>query len=264
MTYEFDEAIHLEGEPAAASFPERWTIGPGFAHGGYLMSVVLAAATAQTSQGDPVTMSAHFVRPGRVGPAEIPARLIKSGRSLSTVEADVHQRGRIAVATLTTFGDLSRAADILYQDVEMPPIPPREQCLKAERATDDRVPRMADNLDLYLTPESASWVQGSTIENAKMEGWVRFADERPIDCVSLPMFADALPPPVFNVGAFAPWTPTVELTLHVRRKPETSWLAVSFRTDLIGGTFFEASGTLWDDDGRLVAMSRQLQLIQRQ
>ncbi|MCL1594929.1 MAG: thioesterase family protein [Actinomycetia bacterium] len=89
MTYEFDEAIHLEGEPATAIFPERWTIGPGFAHGGYLMSVALAAAIAQTSHGDPVTMSAHFVRPGRVGPAEIPARLIKSGRSLSTVEADL-------------------------------------------------------------------------------------------------------------------------------------------------------------------------------
>ena len=123
------------------------------------------------------------------------------------------------------------------------------------------IPRMVDNIELRLTPDSVAWARGDTLENATMEGWVSFADDRPIDLVSLPMFADALPPPVFSVGAFAPWTPTIELTLHLRRRPETERLAVSFRTDLIGGTYFESSGTLWSEDGKLVAMSRQLQLI---
>lgn len=264
MTYEFDEAIQLHGDPATVNFPERWTMGPGFAHGGYLMSVALVAASALVPDRDPVTMSAHFVRPGKVGMAEIPTRLIKSGRSLSTVGADIVQDGAIEVATITTFGDLSTASDILFQSVTMPDIADRSECVDADQTSGPLVPRMLDNLDLYLTPESTAWTQGTRLENATMKGWVRFADRRPIDYASLPMFADALPPPVFNVGAFAPWTPTVELTLHVRRKPETEWLAVSFTTDLIGGTFFESSGTLWDDQGRLVAMSRQLQLIQRE
>ncbi len=263
MTFEFDNAVQLSSDPATAEFPERWTVAAGFAHGGYLMSVALAAATRVSTHTDPVTMSAHFVRPGKAGPAELPTRVIKSGRSLSTVAAHIVQDGRVDVTTLTTFGNLSNASDILFQDVDMPSLPDRSDCIKADGSSSPLVPRMIDNLDLYLTPESTAWTQGKTLENATMQGWVRFADGRPIDCVSLPMFADALPPPVFNVGAFAPWTPTVEFTLHVRRKPDTSWLGVSFRTDLIGGMFFESSGTLWDDEGRLVAMSRQLQLIQR-
>jgi len=208
-------------------------------------------------------MTAHFVRPGKVGDATVWTRLVKSGRSLATVEADVVQDGAVEVATITTFGDLSDAGDVLFQSVERPDLAPRESCIRAPHADNPLVPRMADNLDLRLTPDSIAWTTGERLENATMSGWVRFADGRPIDAVSLPMFADALPPPVFNVGAFAPWTPTIELTLHIRRRPETEWLGVSFRTDLIGGTFFESSGTLWDDDGRLVAMSRQLQLIER-
>ena len=125
------------------------------------------------------------------------------------------------------------------------------------------MPRMVDNLEMYLTPESTAWARGQTLETAMMQGWVAFGDSRPIDAVSIPMFADALPPPIFSVGAFAPWTPTIELTVHIRRRPATERLGVSFRTDLIGGTFFESTGTLWNDDGSLVAMSRQLQLVNR-
>lgn len=92
---------------------------------------------------------------------------------------------------------------------------------------------------------------------------MRFADDRPIDCLSIPMFADALPPPILSLGTFAQWTPTVEMTVHLRRRPATEWLAVSFSTSLVGGQFFESSGTLWDESRNLVAMSRQIQLVSR-
>jgi acyl-CoA thioesterase len=263
MTFEYDNAIAISAEGNRALLPERWTMGPGYAHGGYLMSVALAAAGKTSTQPDAVTMSAHFVRPGRTGEAAVLTKLVKSGRSLATVEADIVQNDEVAVSTIATFGDLSAAADVSYQSISMPDVTDRDQCHRASHGDNPLVPRMVDNLELLLTPDSVSWITGRTLENATMMGWVRFADERPIDQVSLPMFADALPPPVFSVGAFAPWTPPIELTLHIRRRPETEWLAVAFRTDLIGGTFFESSGTLWDDDGQLVAMSRQLQLIQR-
>jgi acyl-CoA thioesterase len=264
MTYEYDEAIGLSGDDNQASFPQRWTMGPGYAHGGYLMSVALASAAKASPQPDAVTMSAHFVRSGRVGPATVPTRLVKAGRSLATVEADIVQDDKVVVATLMTFGNLSSASNVTFQSATMPDIPTRDLCVRADHASSPLLPKMAENLELLLTPESTAWTRGTSLDDATMMGWVRFADHRPIDEVSLPMFADALPPPVFSVGTFAPWTPTIELTLHTRRIPDTEWLRVAFRTDLIGGTFFESSGTLWGDDGRLVAMSRQLQLIQQQ
>ncbi|MFO7699341.1 MAG: thioesterase family protein [Acidimicrobiia bacterium] len=261
--YEFDEAIAVDQDSGTVAFPERWTMGPGFAHGGYLMSVALAGARALTTHPDPITMSAHFVRPGKVGSASLHRELLKAGRSLSTVRSDIVQEGSVAVATLTTFGDLTSAGDIGYRSVSMPLLPPPQDCLATDPGANQLVPTMVRNLDLRLTPASTAWTQGRTLDAARMEGWVSFADGRPIDTLSLPMFADALPPPVFSVGSFAPWTPTIELTLHVRRRPATQRLAVSFHTDLIGGMFFESSGTLWNEDGSLVAMSRQIQLINR-
>jgi len=263
MTFEFDEAIAITEPDGSVAFPERWTMGPGYAHGGYLMSVALAGAAAISPHADPVTMSAHFVRPCKVGVGRLRRTQVKTGRTLSTVAVDVEQNSRTAVATLITFGDLSQAGDVAFRSVDFPTLPPLDRCLAADRSQNPLVPRMVDNLDLRLSPESTAWTRGETLELATMEGWVGFGDGRPIDCLALPMLADALPPPVFSVGAFAPWTPTIELTVHVRRRPNGRHLAVSFRTDLIGGTFFESTGTLWNDDGSLVAMSRQLQLISR-
>lgn len=259
MTYEFDEAIEADTDGTVV-FPERWTMGPGFAHGGYLMSVALAAGMRHSTHRDPVTMSAHFLRPGKVGEARVESSVLKAGRTLSTVRTDIVQGDSTRVATLTTFGDLSGAGSIAFRSIADPNLPPPGECVTAD-PSGPLVPRMIDNLVLLLTKDSTRWATGEQLETATMEGWVAFGDGRPIDTVSLPMFADALPPPIFSVGAFAPWTPTVELTVHIRRRPATQRLGVSFRTDLIGGTFFESTGTLWNDDGTLVAMSRQLQLV---
>lgn len=262
MSFEFDDATAVAADGSVA-LPDRWTMGPGFAHGGYLMSVALAAAMEDASHPDPVTMSAHFVRPGKVGPAEVETTVIKAGRSLSTIRADLHQDDEVCVATLTTFGDLSAASDIGHQSMEPPKLPPPDRCVAADPAKVPSIPRMVGNLDLRLTPESTGWASGHPHGRATMEGWVSFRDGRPIDTLSLPMFADALPQPVLNVGVVALWTPTIELTVHVRRRPTTQRLGVSFRTQLLAGTYFESSGTLWNDDGTLVAMSRQIQLINR-
>ena len=56
MNFEYDDAIQLSGDDDRVSFPHRWTMGPGYAHGGYLMSVALAAAASVSPQPDAVTM----------------------------------------------------------------------------------------------------------------------------------------------------------------------------------------------------------------
>jgi acyl-CoA thioesterase len=262
VSFEFDDATAVASD-GSVSLPERWTMGPGFAHGGYLMSVALAAAMEDAHHPDPVTTSAHFVRPGKVGSAKVTTSLIKAGRTLSTIRADLHQDDQVCVATITTFGDLSTADDIAYRSIEPPDLPPPDSCVAADPAKVPSIPRMVGNLDLRLTPASTSWASGHPHGPAMMEGWVSFRDERPIDALSLPMFADALPQPVLNVGVVALWTPTIELTVHVRRRPTTQRLGVSFHTQLLAGTYFESSGTLWNEDGTLVAMSRQIQLINR-
>jgi hypothetical protein len=94
----------------------------------------------------------------------------------------------------------------------------------------------------------------------EVTGWTRFSDGRPPDVRSLPLFADAFPPPVFELGP-AGWVPTIELTVHVRARPEPGWLRARFATHVLVDGYLSEDGELWDEAGTLVAQSRQLAML---
>jgi acyl-CoA thioesterase len=65
-----------------------------------------------------------------------------------------------------------------------------------------------------------------------------------------------------RIGATG-WVPTVELTVHLRRRPAPGWILGQFRTsDLADGRMIE-DGMLWDETGRLIAQARQLALVRQ-
>ena len=68
---------------------------------------------------------------------------------------------------------------------------------------------------------------------------------------------DAMPPVAFDLGLLG-WTPTLELTAHIRARPAPGWLRVALSTDNLSGGFLEEDAVIWDSTDRLVAQSRQL------
>ncbi len=112
-------------------------------------------------------------------------------------------------------------------------------------------------LDLRLDPAAIGWAMGQPSHRGRMQGWFRLADKRPADPLSLLLAADALPPVTFDLGRPG-WAPTIELTVHVRALPADGWLRVSHATRNVAGGYFEEDCEIWDENGRLVAQSRQL------
>ena len=94
-------------------------------------------------------------------------------------------------------------------------------------------------------------------------GWFRLRDSEPIDTLGLLLAVDAFPPTAFNARLPVAWTPTIELTAHVRARPAPGWLRCVFTTRFVTGGFLEEDGELWDASGHLVAQSRQLALVPR-
>ena len=258
---------------------EGWDIN-GNANGGYLMAVTARAMARAAGRPDPVTITAHFLAPGQPGPAEVVVHVAKRGKRFATVSATLSSGAsagpsagvpagtRPLLAALGTFGDLSTpGGGPALVDGGPPELPPPEACV---RRSDSRAPvKFADQLDLRLHPDDAGFDAGRPSGLALVRGWFRLHDGEPVDTLALLCAVDAFPPTAFNAHLPVAWTPTVELTAHVRARPAPGWLRCRFTTRFVtGGSvetggFLEEDGEVWDSAGVLVAQSRQLALLPR-
>ena len=118
-----------------------------------------------------------------------------------------------------------------------------------------------ERMDVRLDPECAGWLRGELTHRLEQRGWIRFKEPRPYDMISALLIADAFPPPVLAVYGMVAWVPTIELTVNVRNLPTTPWLKCSFRTRYIDNEILEEDGEVWDGNGELVALSRQVAQI---
>jgi len=242
---------------------EGWSIA-GNANGGYLLSMVVRAMQAESGRPDPASVTGHFLRPGKVGPVEARSEVVKAGSRFSTAIGSLWAADRQLLQVIGSFCDLAdRPGDGDVERVEgtPPDLPPVEQCTGFEPSVG--APEFMGSIDLRLHPDDQGFLRGTPSGEARVRGWFRLRDEEAIDSVGLVLATDAFPPTIFNAGLPVGWTPTLELTTHVRARAEPGWLACSFTTRFVTGGFLEVDGEAWDAGGRLVAQSRQLALVPR-
>jgi acyl-CoA thioesterase len=260
--FELETEVRRAAERRWTTLPSSdWNIGQN-ANGGYALSSALRAARAEVGHPDPLSVTTHFLRPLRPDGAiaEIDVAVVKAGRSTSVVRADLRHAGRGRLTLLAVFGDLSVPASSAPGSlgIEAPAIPGPDECLdraNLEQGVDLPILR---RLDVLIHPDRA---HHSASDDAIVEGWIRFADGTPPSTQALAVFADAFPPSLFPRFGRVGWVPTVELTVHVRRRPAPGWIQARFECDdLHDGRLIE-TGSLWDSTGALVARSRQLGLM---
>lgn len=236
-----------------AAVSPAWDIGDN-PNGGYVQALALAALARQLPHPHPLTATSHFLRPLTSGKdADVVVESVRHGSTVSTGMASIVQGGKERVRTLATFTDLDRQRGESLQRSYPPEWPGPAECLT--RAPGEGAPyRFVEQFDIRLVPDLA---HSSTTE---IGGWIRFADGRDPDLLSMPLFADGFPPTVMSMGILG-WVPTIELTVHFRARPEPGWLQGRFETEVVRDGLFEEDGTIWDASGLVVAHSRQLAKI---
>ena len=243
----------------AGHVSDAWNIGDN-PNGGYLVSMAMNAILEAVPHPDPVSVTSHFLRPGLANAAcVIRVEVIRTGRTLSSVQATLIQDEKARVVVLAALADLEQRAGVEAEiTLPAPDIPDPEACVpRTEALQGIRLPILS-RLDIRLHPELA--VPGG-VDCAEMSGHIRFADGRDPDPRALLLFADAFPPSPLSLLGVIGWVPTLELTVHVRRRPAPGWILARFQTDdLQNGRMIE-TGSLWDSRGALVARSRQLGLV---
>jgi acyl-CoA thioesterase len=238
-----------------------WDVG-GIANGGYLLAIAARACAMEAERDHPVTITAHYLNPTTAGPVTIGPTLVRRGRRFATTSAVVSRDDAPLMAVLGTFGTLGSAHDQDLVDAAPPDIPPPDDCvLTVPTSRGGFAPELMGKVDLRLDPEDAGFESGRPSGKAQVRGWFRLLDDEPTDPFGLLLAVDAFPPTAFNAALPVAWTPTLELTAHIRSFPEPGWMRCAFTTRFITGGMLEEDGEVWDSSGRLVAQSRQLALV---
>ena len=276
MTWAFDDETEVTSDGPGrwtARLSDQWNI-TDHPNGGYAAAVVLRAMARETSHEAPLSVTGHYLRPALGGAdAIVRTEVVRTGRRTSTVTGTLVQDGQERLRVIGAFGDLrdpgmAGTADGSvttaaggppdHVSVTVPDLPPPEACTERSALDQGVDIAIASRVEVRLHPDMAT---GAEIGRAEVAGWIRFRDGRPTDARALPLFADSFPPALFGLLGRVGWVPTVELTVHVRARPRPGWLRGRFLTDdLQDGRLIE-DGWLWDEDGTLVARSRQLGLL---
>jgi len=266
----FDEATAVRpGQTAgtwAVELRDEFTIVNGHPNGGYLLAVLGRAALAALDQPDRhvVAATASYIAPPTVGPAAVHTEVQRRGRTASQVRAVFVQDDTPRVEVLMTLGALDSEPP-QWGEVTPPDLPPEDVCREATRSlrspiTGEVEPPLAKVMALSFDPATLGFAAGRPSGAGELRGWLRFADGRDWDPISLLLAVDALPPATFEV-AMTGWVPTLTLTAYIRAVPAPGPLRVRFRANVIAGGKVDETCEVWDSADRLVAQSTQLAAI---
>ena len=262
MSFQFDTATAttpLGGGLYDTPVEDGWDIN-GNANGGYLLALMAQAMRTECERPHPVSVSMHYLSPAPAGGASTQVEVVKSGRRLATVVGTMQRDGKDIVRSIGTFGDIDSSLGPQHNTLDVLDLPAYEDC--PARAFSGGAPiGLGSRLAVRLHPDDVGFASNNPTGRAEVRGWFAFADHRPVDTLALLLAADAFPPVMFNLYGMLGWVPTIEFTVHVRGVPAPGPIACRFRSNAVQGGFWEEDGEMWDSQGQLVAMSRQLALV---
>ena len=278
FAFDEDSRVVAAGPEGAftAALTGRWNGTAGAVNGGYMLAICTRALALAMPFPDPVVVSGFFLRPGTAGPAAVSASVISSGRSTAFGEAALTQDGKDVVRVTAAFARLGRAgpgagpgagagagADagtgqdgLVFLDGTPPALPPPAECVGVPVGSFGRA-SIAERIE-FRSAELPGWFTGRPSGRPASEFWMRFADGREADLLSLPLLVDSTAPSVLELGA---GSTTIQLTVHLRAHPAPGWLACRATTRFVSNGYHEEDFEVWDSAGTLVAQSRQLALI---
>jgi acyl-CoA thioesterase len=264
-----------------AELDARWNLRP-LPQGGVVTAIAVRAMEAELGHDAqrPRTLHTTFAAQVADGPVEIDVEVLRGGRSMSQVRAEVRnvgaERGHL---TTCVFGGAREGFS--FTDLRPPEaIPDPDDCPSFRDPPPDGVPVFEP------MPFWDALVEGRPVlghapwdayvpDRAERAVWYRFddspvLDDGQLDPLALIVLADTMPGAVGErIGPQERmwFAPSVDLTVHLLDACRSSWVLAHNRARYAGDGYASADMALWDcgDDGRsaprLVAYATQLFLF---
>jgi len=264
-----------------AELDERWNLRP-LPQGGIITAIAVRAMEMELAHDEqtPRTLHTTFVAQVTHGSLEVDVEVLRAGRSMSQVRAEVRNAGA-ARGHLTTCVYCATREGFDFTDLRPPDeIPDTMSCRSFRDPPPPGVPVFEP------MPFWAELVEGRPVlghapwddyvpDRAERAMWYRFEDppmldDGRLDPLALIVLADTMPGAVGErVGRSdrAWFAPSVDLTVHLLDDCRSSWVLAHNRARFAGDGYASSDMALWDcgQDGaatpRLVAYATQLFLF---
>jgi acyl-CoA thioesterase len=224
-------------------------------HGGYLCAIAVRGGEALAPGRAVRTLTTSFVRTAQVGPATLSVREVRSGRTITTMVADLVQDGRLVITSRLTL--LTDRSGVEWNAPVPLDLPPPEECV----AFDGSPVSHFDRVDGRLDPGSLPFSDGP---RAMVRGYVRPLEGRRVDSSWLAMATDWFPPPAFVRLEPPTGGVSIDLTTHIHHPQivlgDDEWLTGAFEVETSVGGLAVEHGRIATSDGTLVAESFQTRL----
>lgn len=243
-------------EESVTRFSEHWSQGRS-AFGGLAAGFATTAMRKLLPQPQPLrSLMVSFVAPIAPGEVSVKAKIVRQGKNVTQCDAAVFSDGKIGLQAMAAFGNPRAAFN--PAPAEPKALPDRTQGLAfSERAK--RLPHFLQYFDGY-------WMDGGMPFSGHYKPflgmWVRHRQDvsrYPIE--KLVAIAD-IPPPVLLSHFEKPPVPASSLSwsLEFVEEPESiegDWFFLEFEVDAAADGYTQQSGRIFDEAGRLVALTRQ-------
>ena len=259
-TTDFDRTTSLvpvDGRPGefVVELDAGWLSLAGV-HGGYLCALAVRGAQSLAPDRMVRTVTTSFLRSGKVGSATLSVKVIRQGRSLTTVGADITQDGALVATSRLTL--LAARSGVEWNTPVFADLAPQERCVPI--APPPGVAHFG-RAEALLDPANLPFTEG---DHALVRGHVRPLERRPVDPVWLAMAADWFPPASFVRVAPPTGGVSIDMIVHVHRPAVAlgpdEWLAAAFEVQNSSGGLAVEHGRIALADGTLVMESFQTRL----
>ena len=259
---------HLADGRYRAALDESWNLRP-LPQGGMITAIALRAMEHALGDATQTLRTMHTVFVGQVahGPLEVHVEVLRRGRSMTHLRADVRNPGAKAGHITTAVFGTSREG-FEFTHLERPDVPPPDECRSFRDPPPPGVPQW-DPMPFWTQRVRgamgvAPWdiVPERTAEQA-----VRYQfDDTPwvdggthLDPFALVVLADTMPGAVGQKVGMTErrwFGPSVDLTVHLFGDCRSAWVLAHNIARWAGDGYASVDMALWDDD-RLVAYATQ-------
>ncbi len=240
----------------STTFSENWSQGRS-AFGGLAAAFAVTAMRKQLPQPQTIrSLMVSFIAPVPPGRVQVDARILRQGKNVSQCSASLFANDQIALQAMAAFGN-SREA---YR----PPAQANKEL--PDRSQGISFSSHAKRLPHFLQYFDGCWIDGGMPFSGNykpyLKMWVRHRQDLsnfPIE--KLVAIAD-IPPPVLLSHFEKPPVPASSLSwsLEFVEAPESiagEWFYLEFNVEGAADGYTQQSGKVFDESGRLVALTRQ-------